>query len=367
MTRRWRRFPRTRPQQIGFLVLLALCSAQVAWWMIDQIAYTAEVQTTMRDGYEGDAAAARVLLRSGAPWADVARIYPELALAADSTTVSVAPGVLESLRRQRFHRINRYGWEGGFFLVVLLGAMAAVSHALREEAALRRRQELFLAAVSHELKSPLASVRLSVETLALRDPPPARRGELVQRLLADVARLERMIANTLDTARLTSAKVRSAPERLALADAVAAAVEELREQAAECEIVLATAVPAGLVVDADPEGMRIILRNLLHNAIRAACGGGSVTVRGAAADGRVSLEVRDDGAGFPSHERAHLFDKFYRLDGETRERMAGTGLGLYLVRRCAELDGGAATAESAGPGHGAVFTVSWPAPAGHDA
>ena len=121
----------------------------------------------------------------------------------------------------RFHRMNRYAWEGTFFLLVLIGAMSVVYAALREEHTLRRQQEDFLASASHELKSPLASLRLSAETMAMRDPPPRRRSELVQRLLSDLGRLDQMIANMLDASRLSRGSVRVSRERVDLAPLVA--------------------------------------------------------------------------------------------------------------------------------------------------
>ena len=357
----------TRQLQMGFIVLLAVCSAQLAYWIADEVHYTSSVQARLRDAYEAEAESARTLLRSGAAWREVALIYPEIARSADSSTVQVSPRVLAELESSRFHRLNRYAWEGAFFLAVLLAAMAVVHRTVREEAELRQRQENFLAAVSHELKSPLASLRLSAETLAMRDPPAERRAELVQRLLADLGRLQQMISNILDASRLSAAETRAAPERVALAEAVSSVVDELREHAAESEVALDTDVAESLVIWADPEGVRTVVRNLLHNGIRAASGGRHVIVRGARADGWVRLEVRDDGVGFPPHEAAHLFEKFYRVDGGGSGRVSGTGLGLYLVWRCVSLDGGRVTGESAGPGRGASFTVRWPAATEHDA
>lgn len=353
----------TRPLQIAFLVLLAVSVAQTSWWLLDQVRYTAQVRSRLLAAHGADAAAAQELVRTGARWIDVARLYPDLVIAADSHTVAVAPRVAAQLDREHFHRLNRYAWEGAFFLVVLMGAMTVVHRALSEEAELRRRQEGFLAAVSHELKSPLTSLQLSLETLAMRDPSTGRRAELVQRSLADIARLERTIRNILDTARLSAAKAQTHAERLVLAGEVTAVVDEVRDQAAEGGVTLTAHVDAAIAVQADRQSVRSILRNLLQNAITATAGagGGRVQVLGSAADDRVRLEVRDDGIGFLAQEGPRLFDKFYRLNGAARERMTGTGLGLYLVRRCAELDGGRVSGESAGPGRGAVFVVEWPA------
>jgi signal transduction histidine kinase len=312
-------------------VLLAVCSAQLAYWMIDEARYTSTVRERLRAAYVAE----------GRP---------------------LAPAIAAQLDAERFHRMNRYAWEGAFFLVVLVAAMAVVYQALRDEAELRRRQENFLAAVSHELKSPLASLQLSVETLAMRDPPAERRAELVRRLLGDLARLERMIGNLLDTSRVSAAEIRTAPERLVLAEEVAAVFDEVREHAAEQQARLRAEVPAELLISADPEGVRTVLRNLVHNAIKATSGGGEVAVSAAGVDDRVRLEVRDDGIGFPPHEATRVFEKFYRIEGDGRARSSGgTGLGLYLVWRFVQLDGGSVHAESSGPGRGATFTVSWPA------
>lgn len=350
----------TRPLQVGFIVLLAVCVAQLAYWMADEVRYTAHVEARLRGAYYAEAASARMLLQAGRPWRDVAHIYPNLAISPDSSGVVVAPPVLAGLQSDRYHRLNRYAWEGAFFLAVLLAAMAVVHRAVREEAKLRQRQENFLAAVSHELTSPLASLRLSAETLAMRDPPALRRAELVQRLLADLGRLQRMIVNILDTSRLSATEARTSPERVALSTVVSSVVEELRDAAAESEVRLSTNVPSSIVVWADPEGVRTVVRNLLHNAIRAASGGRQVDVLATDGNGHVRLEVHDDGVGFPPLEAAHLFKKFYRVNGG-RARSSGTGLGLYLVWRCVNLDGGRVTGESAGPGRGACFTVIWPA------
>jgi len=349
----------TRSLQVGFLVLLGLCTAQLAYWLADEVAYTAGVQTRLRKEYESDARGAQAMLRGGWAWSRLETIYPNLTMGADSV-VSVRTAVLDDLEAQRFHRLNRYAWEGGFFLVVLLAAMAVVYRALREEAVLRRRQEHFLDAVSHELKSPLASLRLSVETLALRDLSAERRAELIRRMLADLRRLERMDTNVLEASRLDAGHDALPTAPVALGAEVNAVVEELHEQASESGVAVTSDVGPGVGIHADEERVRTVLRNLLHNAVRAATAGGHVAVHAEESSGNVRLEVRDDGVGFPPELAQRLFEKFYRIDTNEPGRQGGTGLGLYLVRRCVELDGGTVSAESAGSGGGAVFTVTWP-------
>lgn len=354
----------TRPLQVGFLVLLAVCSAQLAYWMFDEVRYTAAVQQRLRTVAESDVESARAMLRFGARWDEVSHRYPSVARGADPVTLSISPALLAQLDAARFHRLNRYAWEGAFFLAVLLAAMAVVSRAVKEQADLRQRQDDFLAAMSHELKSPLASMRLSVETLALRDPPPARRAELVTRLLTDLDRLQRMIENVLTASRLSSGETRHAPERLLLAEAVADVTTEMESHGAEAGVALRVDVAATLEIVADPEAVQTALRNLLHNALRASPNGATVTVTGTLHDGFARLRIADNGIGFPPGEAKRLFQKFYRITGGDRGRSHSTGLGLYLARKCVELDCGTVAAESAGPGRGACFTLSWPAARG---
>ncbi len=348
---------RTRTLQISFLVLLVLCNAQLGWWLVDQVLYTGEMRARSEAVLQADVAQAGAMLRTGAARADVSPLYPDLQF--DAASVTIKPSVIAQLDADRFHRLNRYWWEGAFFLVVLLGAMVVVYRALRDQAELHRRQESFLATVSHELKSPLASMRLSAETLALRNPPVERRTELVARLLQDLARLERLIGNLLDTSRLSESTIRTSPEALVMLEQVNAAVQEVAVQAAESGTAVTTNVPAALAIHADREAVRTVLRNLLHNAVRAAAGG-NVMVSAREVEGHAHLQVRDDGAGFPPALASRLFGKFYRPEGADRSQRGGTGLGLYLVRRYVELDGGTVGASSDGPGHGACFTVDWP-------
>lgn len=313
---------------MGFFLLLVVCTAQLGYWIWDEWRYT--------------------------------QLMTERLSAALSATGASAEQ-LTLLSRERAQRLNRYAWEGAFFLGVLLAAMAVVLKALREEAKLRRRQEQFLAAVSHEFKSPLASLRLSVETLAMRDPNPAERAELLRRVLVELGRLERMVANTLDTSRLASGG-EAHPERVLLEDVVTEMNDELKDFAAECGVRVELQLAQGMAVLADRDGVRTIVRNLLHNAIKASPRDGVVTLTGGVQAHEVLLEVRDHGVGFPPKDAARLFEQFYRVEGDGRGRMQGTGLGLYLVERLVAHAGGRVRAQSPGLGQGAVFTVRWPRP-----
>ncbi len=312
--------------QIGFLALLSISAATVGWWMYDSVRYARSVEQRF------------------------AASDPVVAEDSDA-------------------RINRVLWEGGFLLVVLIGGMAVLTRTLRHDAELRRRQQNFLAAVSHEFKSPLASIQLAAETLVLRsrDDDSKRLGP---RILEDGERLLRMIDNLLDTTRLEEGRQRldaAADEspcgerggdrrhRRARATRAASRVTLARRgRPARCTSIPSSWRRAAQSARQRAEVMHRGEERLDRRARRA---------RRAAAS---TLAVSDDGLGFPPEDAAMIFEKFHRLGDELRRATPGTGLGLYIVKRLVELSGGTVHAASDGPGRGATVSMRWPNAGPHD-
>jgi signal transduction histidine kinase len=304
--------------QIGFLALLSISAATVGWWMYDHVNYARSVEQRF----------------AGA----------DAAVAEDSAA-----------------RINRVLWEGGFFLVVLIGGMTVLTRTLRHDAELRRRQQNFLAAVSHEFKSPLASIQLAAETLVLRSREEESR-RLGVRILEDGERLLRMIDNLLDTTRLEEGRQRLAPQLTNLHVAAAAAIDAVAERARLSRVTVTLDAPADLTLEVDPAVIETGLSNLLDNALKScvAAKSGTIRVRGTRDADGIALAVSDDGLGFAPEDAGLIFEKFHRLGDELRRATPGTGLGLYIVKRLVELSGGSVAAHSGGLGTGATVTLRWP-------
>ncbi len=351
----------TRVIQISVLLLLVICSAQVLWWIVDQAGRTEALRSRLTVLYTEDARAAEELLRLGADEARLRKLFPHLDLDTRGKIV-VSPEALESLRLQRVRWLNQYGWEGTFFLVVLGVSMVAVWRALRQDRVLRRRQQNFIATVSHEFKSPLASLRLSAETMSLRELSRDRILKLTDRMTADVERMEDMVSKILDTSQLEQGRITLYPEPIGLATAVERVVEELENHVTSAGASIHIDIPPDLEIHADPVGVRTVLRNLLDNALKAVVvkGKGNVWVRAAQDQQFVHLRLEDDGIGFHRKDSRHLFEKFYHPGSELRRAHPGQGLGLYIVRRFIELEKGRVSADSRGVGKGAVFEVWWP-------
>jgi signal transduction histidine kinase len=344
--------------QFGFVALLLLSTVQVGYWMYDHVRNARAVEGRFAALYQRDADAATAFAKGGDA-REVADLLPHVDLSGPRATVR--PEALADLSEVRASRINQFVWEGAFFLAVLLGGIAVLTRTIRHDAELRRRQQNFLAAVSHEFKSPLASIQLASETLVLRSRE-ADTQRLGSRILEDCGRLLRMIDNLLDTTRLEEGRQQLAPAVVSMQAAAAAAVAEIAERAHLSSIDVTLAVPEGLKLSVDPAALETALRNLLDNAVKACVAGHgkSVTVRAERAGGAVELAVSDDGIGFPPEDAALIFEKFYRIGDELRRSMPGTGLGLYIVKRLVELSGGTVRALSDGPGRGATVTIRWP-------
>jgi signal transduction histidine kinase len=341
--------------QLGFLALLLISTVQVGWWMYDHVSKARDVERRFAAEYQHDADAVTAFF-AGASAEQIAEHLPAVALAGRSATVR--PEALAALADERSGRINRFMWEGGFFLAVLLGGMAVLTRTIRHDAELRRRQQNFLAAVSHEFKSPLASIQLASETLVLRSRESDTQ-RLGRRILEDCERLLRMVDNLLDATRLEEGRRALAPTELSVRGAAETAIAEVSERARLSSVTIAVEVPEDLKLTIDPSVVETVLRNLLDNALKAcvAGGGNSITVRGARG---VELSVADDGIGFPPEDAAMIFEKFYRVGDELRRSMPGTGLGLYIVKRLVEQSGGTIAAQSGGPKRGATVTIRWP-------
>jgi two-component system sensor histidine kinase SenX3 len=221
----------------------------------------------------------------------------------------------------------------------------------------------FINAVTHELKTPIASIRLYLETLQSREVSDARRREFYDIMLADAERLHRTVDQVLKAGVLRErqkAIVRGPVDVAALADeCVGLAI--LRHHLNSGAIELDAPRDRALTVNGDAEELRTVVTNLLDNAVKYSGNNVHVTVSVAApAPDTVWVRVQDRGIGIPRKQLKRIFNRFYRVQARGLRNIKGTGLGLYIVRSIARAHGGRVFAQSEGEGRGATFTLELP-------
>jgi signal transduction histidine kinase len=251
-----------------------------------------------------------------------------------------------------------------FFLIIIAGMVVNTIFLVRE---IRRNEQhdSFINAVTHELKTPVASIRLYLQTLQSRELDEAKRREFYQIMLADSDRLLHTIEQVL-RAGSTMSQFRR----------IAQAPVDLREVARECvdlartrfhlpeqAISFESKTPGEAIVVGDADELKAAVWNLVDNAVKYSPSGPKVniTLEETADHSRYALKVRDSGPGISQHELKRVFRRFYRIQGMA-VRAKGSGLGLFIVRSVAKRHGGKAYAESEGAGRGSTFTILLPRP-----
>jgi two-component system sensor histidine kinase SenX3 len=259
-------------------------------------------------------------------------------------------------------------WRTGIllFLGILLLAMIISGVVLNtiflvREIRRNEQHDAFINAVTHELKTPVASIRLYLETLLSRSVEDKKRDEFYRIMLDDSDRLLHTIEQVLRTGRLGASNRVLSLTAIDVNSLLRECVERARTLHSLPEESLRFEPTGEFAIKGDPDEVRSAVSNLIDNAVKYSGANVSVAVECLKAEGDfVAIRVKDQGAGLAKDELKRIFRRFYRVPGPLAMRMKGTGLGLFIVRSVAKRHGGRVWAESAGPGHGSTFTVQLP-------
>ena len=252
------------------------------------------------------------------------------------------------------------------FAVIIAGMVLNTIFLVRE---IRRneRQDSFLNAVTHELKTPIASIRLYLDTLQRRPLEEAQRQEFYTRMREDNDRLLATVEQILRAGEAGAKGVqRNAKGRLPVdirALAQACLDETVRRHHLSHDAVKMDDQTAGadVAVNGDTESLRTAMLNVLDNAVKYSPGGVHITAElNTLRRGSVILRFTDTGMGIPPGQLSRVFHRFYRVGGNASAKVKGTGLGLFIVRAIARQHGGDATAQSYGEGRGTTITLQLP-------
>jgi two-component system, OmpR family, sensor histidine kinase SenX3 len=250
---------------------------------------------------------------------------------------------------------------GSLFVMIVVAGIVVNTIFLVREIRRNEQHDAFINAVTHELKTPVASIRLYLETLQTRPVDEAKRLEFYRIMVEDSDRLLATIEQVLRTGRIGSTAHALNPTRLEFDEVVRSSLETVRTLHRVPPEALCYRPGEPVAVFGDADEIRAAVTNLIDNAVKYSAAKVNVTVETARGAGNsVVLRVRDQGPGIPKSELNRVFRRFYRVPGPLAARIKGTGLGLYIVRSVAKRHGGRVWAESEGPGHGSTFALQLP-------
>jgi len=251
---------------------------------------------------------------------------------------------------------------GIIFFGFIIGGVALNTIFLVREIRRNEQQDSFLNAVTHELKTPIASIRLYLETLERREVEDAKRHEFYRIMLDDTDRLLGTVEQVLKAGELRDGAKKNW-QQVDFTKIVRDSIDlaRIRHKLTEKELYLASDVNGETIVLGVPDELRIAVANLLDNAIKYSGGKRDIAVSLSAPDiDNIVLSVRDAGIGIPRAELKRVFKRFYRVHAAAAGQIKGTGLGLFIVRSVARRHGGDAFADSEGEGRGSTFTIRLP-------
>jgi signal transduction histidine kinase len=248
-----------------------------------------------------------------------------------------------------------------FFGLIITGIILNTIFLVRE---IRRneRHDAFLNSVTHELKTPIASIKLYLETLKSRDLDREKRNEFYDIMLSDSDRLLGTVEQVLQASR-TREKQRSMNlTDIPLGPLIAESAKAVKARNHLGDVAIRITEPeADITVAGDQAELQTAFTNILENAVKYSDGEPKISIRiKNSTSGRVEVFIRDNGIGIPSSDLKRIFDRFYRVPNSTTRVKKGTGLGLSIVKAIVEKHGGKIRAQSSGTGKGSTFWVQLP-------
>lgn len=249
-----------------------------------------------------------------------------------------------------------------FFALIITGLILNTIFLFRE---IRRNEQhdAFLNAVTHELKTPIASIKLYLETLKSRNVTDDKRAEFYEVMLADTDRLLTTVEQVLQAGRTSERKRQLDLKAVEIGSVLTEAINIVSTRYHLGDDVIRLTEPAeDLKVLGDIDDLRTLFVNLLDNAVKYSSPDPRVLVRTkkGTLNNRVDIVIRDNGIGIPSSELKRVFRRFHRVADQAVKETTGTGLGLAIVRSIVEKHGGKIKADSKGPGRGSTFIIQLP-------
>jgi signal transduction histidine kinase len=246
-------------------------------------------------------------------------------------------------------------------LITIMTVLVLFTVFLAREVGEVRRQDSFIDSVTHELRSPLAAIRLCIETMRRKGLDSSKREELQRMMLEDITRLDSLIDAVLMASRVGSARGLSRVVRVPFRALIDDSIERVAARHHVPPELVTVELDQPYTLRSDPSILALIIDNIIDNAIKYSGGEPSVHVRVFQRGRSLRVSVRDHGIGISKRDLKRIFDRFYRVPEESVRTQHGTGLGLFIVAAVVRNMGGKIKAHSEGAGTGTVVTVRLPA------
>ncbi|MFA6246431.1 MAG: HAMP domain-containing sensor histidine kinase [Mucilaginibacter sp.] len=223
--------------------------------------------------------------------------------------------------------------EGMMFVMVFLVGAYFLHQSLNKEAKLQEQKKNFLLSVTHELKSPLASIKILLQTIQKRDLTKAQILNFIDKSLLDVERLDDMVENMLLASKIDNRSYTFPKAKFNMSVLVDSIVNRLQISKCDCnQQIINAEIEPKIEITGDKFALTSVVTNLVENAVKYSSPCETVNVKLFEKDGKVYFQVADHGIGIADSEKPRIFDKFYRVGSEDTRNTKGTGLGLYIVK-----------------------------------
>jgi K+-sensing histidine kinase KdpD len=247
--------------------------------------------------------------------------------------------------------------EGSVFLLLLVFGLFKISSSIRKELTFSQRKSNFLLSVTHELKTPIASTKLYLQTLMRRELPNEKKEDLLAKALEENERLELLIDNILNASRLDNHALTPIKTEINFNELSNQVIERFKKRYQNLKIVAKN--EESVLVSADEFMLETILTNLIENAVKYAGIDSEITLFSKRINQQIHFGVEDLGPGITDEEKESIFTKFYRSGNEETRQTKGSGLGLYIVSEFVHLHQGKIICKNNSP-RGCIFEVTLP-------
>ncbi|HIA12197.1 MAG TPA: HAMP domain-containing histidine kinase [Flavobacteriales bacterium] len=290
---------------------------------------------------------------------DLNRQVYELSVELENTAQPDAVSMAKT-KRQLEDKLVKRKWmvigEGSVFALLLVMGVYITQRAFKKEVDLSRQQSNFLMAVTHELKSPLASIKLYMQTMQKHELEVLKSEEIIENVLNETNRLTSLVDNILLSSQIESGIYLMVKEEVNMSKLTDELLENFALFPHKENINIHKNIGPDIKLNADINAMNSVIINLIDNAVKYSDDSSNISVELASSNSNVILTVKDEGQGISDAEKAKVFNKFYRQESESTRKSQGTGLGLYILKYLVEQHNGEISLTDNEP-KGSIFEI----------